>query len=326
MATRRLTDRTLDLDTLDVLERIAETGSLSRAADTLGITQQAVSARLRGAERAVGQPLVRRTTAGSAMTDTGRLLLGLAEPVLEAARRLEAGLSALQQHTGSVVVAASQTIAELLLPEWLLEFRARVPETTVRLVAGNSTTVTGLVRSGGAHLGFVETPSAPVGLSSCVITEDELVVVVGPAHPWAGSASIGPEELATTALLMREVGSGTRATVEEWLGVAGLTAAEPAAVLETTGIIRASARAGIAPAVMSRRTVEADLAAGTLARVPVDGPPLVRALRAVWSARPEPSTSVFLEIARQRNGPVDRSDVVGGRGRRRPASGSSTAP
>ncbi|MFX5684454.1 LysR family transcriptional regulator, partial [Acinetobacter baumannii] len=58
MATRRLTDRHLDLDTLEVLERVAHTGSLSRAAESLGITQQAVSARVRVAERLVGQPLV----------------------------------------------------------------------------------------------------------------------------------------------------------------------------------------------------------------------------------------------------------------------------
>ncbi|MGN6409543.1 MAG: helix-turn-helix domain-containing protein, partial [Curtobacterium sp.] len=53
MTKRRLSDRTLDLDTLDVLACVAETGSLTRAADVLGVTQQAVSARLRAAERLV---------------------------------------------------------------------------------------------------------------------------------------------------------------------------------------------------------------------------------------------------------------------------------
>ncbi|WP_457831326.1 LysR substrate-binding domain-containing protein, partial [Staphylococcus aureus] len=74
--------------------------------------------------------------------------------------------------------------------------------------------------------------------------------------------------------------------------------AEPAAVLETTGIIRASARAGIAPAVMSLRTVENDLAAGALVRVPLDGPPLRRSLRAVWAGQPTAAVAAFLEVAR----------------------------
>ena len=188
VATRRLTDRILDLDTLEVLERIAEAGSLSRAAEDLGVTQQAVSARLRVAERAIGQPLVRRSPTGSLMTDAGRLVLELAGPVLEASRRLEAGAAALRQPTGSLVLAASQTIAELLLPRWLLEFRQRTPEVSVQLIAGNSATVTELVRSGAAQLGFVETPASTATLSSDVVTEDELAVVVAPDHPWARAA------------------------------------------------------------------------------------------------------------------------------------------
>lgn len=231
------------------------------------------------------------------MTETGRLLLGLGGPVLEASRRLEAGLAALQQPIGSLVVAASQTIAELLLPAWLLEYRAHAPDVTVRLVAGNSAAVTDLVRSGAAHVGFVETPMTAPELTSSVIAEDELIVVVAPEHPWARAASISAAVLAGTALLLREEGSGTRATVEARLQEAGLSLVAPAAVLETTGIVRASARAGIAPAVMSIRTVEADLAAGALVRIPLDGPPLVRSLRAIWSGRAPKPVAAFLEVA-----------------------------
>lgn len=293
---RRLTDRTFDLDTLEVLDRVAETGSLSRAAEALGITQQAVSARVRVAERTIGRPLVRRSATGSTLTDTGRALLGFAAPVLEASRRLEAGVVALQSRpaTGSLVIAASQTIAELLLPTWLLAFRHHAPEATVRLIAGNSSAVTDLIRSGAADLGFTETPEAPLDLSTRTIMEDELAVVVSPDHPWAQLTGIGAGDLAGTALLMREEGSGTRATVEAWLRDAGQSLLTPAAVLETTGIIRANARAGIAPAVMSIRTVEADLASGSLVRVPVHGPRLLRPLRAVWSGRLGEPAEAFL--------------------------------
>lgn len=299
MATRRLTDRHLDLDTLEVLERVAHTGSLSRAAESLGITQQAVSARVRVAERLVGQPLVHRTVTGSVVTETGRLVLGLASPVLEASRRLEAGVAALRQPAGSLVVAASQTIAEMLLPTRLLAFRAIVPDVTVRLIAGNSTAVAGLVRSGTAHLGFVEGPASLPDLRSEDITDDEMIVVVSPDHPWARRSRITAADLADVALLLREEGSGTRATLENWLMAEGLSLAEPAAVLETTGIIRASARAGIAPAVMSLRTVENDRAAGALVRVPLDGPPLRRSLRAVWAGQPTAAVAAFLEVARR---------------------------
>lgn len=297
VAKRRLTDRILDLDTLEVLDRVASEGSLSRAADVLGITQQAVSARVRAAERAVGQPLVSRSATGSVMTETGRLILALATPVLEASHRLEASLAALSRPAGTLVVAASQTIAELFLPDWLLTFHARAPEVSVRLIAGNSALVTDLVRSGAAHLGFVEGPTVAPELSSSVIVEDELVVVTAPDHPWAARGVIDIEELARTPLLVREEGSGTRATLEAWLEDSGFALPAPAAVLETTAIIRANARAGIAPAVMSLRIIEADARDGTLVRIPVVGRPLVRPLRAIWSGEAPAVVREFLAIA-----------------------------
>ncbi|CAN3703088.1 putative HTH-type transcriptional regulator [Microbacterium sp. MM2322] len=307
VALRRLTDRTLDLDTLDVLARVAETGSLSAAAGALGVTQQAVSARIRVAERMVGHLLVHRSTTGSVLTETGRLVVGLAGPVLDASRHLEAGVAALRTPTGSLVVAASQTIAELLLPGWLLEFRRREPDVRVRLIAGNSAAVTDLVQSGGANLGFTETPVTAAGVSAQVIADDELAVVVAPEHPWARSTGITAEVLAATALLLREEGSGTRATLAAWLREAGLSMSVPAAVLETTSIIRANAQAGIAPAVMSLRTVAADINDGSLVRVPLAGPPLARPLRAIWSGEPQPAGSAFLRVAHEVTGRGQRS-------------------
>ncbi len=125
------------------------------------------------------------------------------------------------------------------------------------------------------------------------------MVVVAPHHPWARASGITADDLAETPLLLREEGSGTRSTVEAWLDDAGLSLAAPAAVLETTGIIRANARAGIAPAVMSLRTVDSDLADGALVQVPLLGPPLIRPLRAIWTGHPGPAVTAFLDSARQ---------------------------
>ncbi|UKF81635.1 LysR substrate-binding domain-containing protein [Clavibacter californiensis] len=107
---------------------------------------------------------------------------------------------------------------------------------------------------------------------------------------------------------MREEGSGTRATLAAWLREAGVDMSVPAAVLETTSIIRANAQAGIAPAVMSLRTVAADIDAGSLVRVPLSGPPLARPLRAIWSGEPQPAGSALLRVAHE----------VAGRGQRSP--------
>lgn len=297
MTTRRLTDRLVDLDSLTVLDRVAATGSLSGAAGALGVTQQAVSARVRSLERAVGQRLVARSASGSVLTDAGRLLVDLGAPVLEASGRLEAAAQALRQDGGTLVVAASQTIAEMLVPQWVMSSRERSPGTAVRLVAGNSEAVIDAVRSGSAHLGFIETPAVPTDLASATVHVDELAVVAAPGHPWAERGSVTADDLAATALLVREPGSGTRATVDAWLAADGRTPAEPAAVLESSAVIRAAARAGIAPAVLSLRTIRADLDAGLLVRVAVDGPAFSRPFTAVWTEPLSAAAAEFMVTA-----------------------------
>jgi DNA-binding transcriptional LysR family regulator len=288
----------MDLDTVEVLRAVARAGSISTAAAGLGVTQQAVSARLAVAERSAGTALVRRSATGSRLTPAGLVVLELAEPLLEASDRLEAGVRALSAPTGAVTIAASQTIAEMLVPDWLVQLRADHPEVRVRLVAGNTAEVLAEVRDGRSALGFIEGPDVPDDLRSEAIAVDELVVVVAPGHPWAATASISAADLGRTALLVREVGSGTRAVLEHALGAACSALSPPAGELSGTAVIRASARAGIAPAVLSRRSVQSDLDDGRLVRVPLDGRPLRRTFTAVWAHELDGVGRTVLAVAR----------------------------
>lgn len=277
---------------------MSTTGSISTGATSLGVTQQAVSARIAAAERSLGTALVHRGASGSRLTPAGQVLLELAEPLLAASDRLEAGLRALSNPAGSVTVAASQTIAEVLVPDWLLRLRAERPDLQVRLIAGNSTDVVTEVRRGRAAIGFVEGPAVPADLQHQVIGVDELVVVVAPGHPWATASSVGLADLSSEALLVRESGSGTRAVLESWLAAEGRVLQVPAAEIATTAAIRAHARAAVAPAVVSIRSVHGDLDQGRLVRVPVDGPPLRRTFAAVWVRGLDAAAASVLEVAR----------------------------
>ena len=145
----------------------------------------------------------------------------------------------------------------------------------------------------------------PDGFRSAPVAVDELVVVVAPDHSWAARHHRA-EELAATPLVLRETGSGTRATLEEWLRVRGLGIASPAAELATTSAIRAAVMAGVAPAVLSRRATQDDLAVGRLCQVDVEGPSPQRRLVAVWlSPRLSSIARALVEIAaRSIDGPV----------------------
>src|SRR5215470_2242106 len=155
-----------DLAALEVLLGVARSGSLNSAARQIGVSQQAISARIRAMEAQTGVTLVRRTPRGSSLTAEG----AAAGP----------GGSA--------------------------------PD--VVLTAVNTETVIGHVSEGAADLGFIEGPRRPTGLRSRIIGHDRLAVVVAPSHPWARRRrGISAAELASTSLVSREGGSGTRDTL-----------------------------------------------------------------------------------------------------------------
>ncbi len=252
-----------DLRALELLVGVARTGSLSAAAQELGITQQAASSRMRTMEALVGAPLLARTKRGSALTQTGELVVQWAARVLDAAEQLDAGITALRQDQhGHLRVAASLTIAEHLLPGWLVAMRAQqkshgVVPTEFTMTATNTQRVAGLVTSGAVDLGFVD-PSRRVTAAT----------------------------LARTPLVVREAGSGTRTVLERAL--ADLPTAVPVLELSSTAAVRAAVAAGAGPAALSAHAVRDDLASGRLVAIAVTGLDLSRRLHAVWTGGANP--------------------------------------
>ncbi|MGK5643142.1 LysR family transcriptional regulator, partial [Streptomyces sp. URMC 126] len=183
---RPVAERVPDLAALELLLAVARLGSLGRAARELGITQPAASGRLRGMERMLGVALVERSPRGSRLTPAGVLVTDWARRIVEAAEAFDAGAQALRVRRDSRLrVAASMTIAEYLLPGWLITLRAERPGTAVSLFAGNSAAVADRLLAGRADLGFVEGLEVPPGLDGAVIGHDRLVLVTAPTHPWA---------------------------------------------------------------------------------------------------------------------------------------------
>src|ERR1700723_3762454 len=114
-----------DVSALRALREVGRQGSIAAAAAVVGVSQQALSARMRTLERDLGVTLLARTPSGSHLTEQGRLVVGWAEDVLDAADRLDAGLRSITSGgSHPLTIAASQTIAEHLIPHWLVELRS----------------------------------------------------------------------------------------------------------------------------------------------------------------------------------------------------------
>lgn len=296
---------TPDLDVLDLLVSVAETGSLGQAARRHGISQPAASMRIRALERRLRLVLLERGPSGSRLTAAGASIVDWAVPVLDAARALVIGAGALldARSREPLRIAASLTIADHLVPGWLIALRAQRTEVRVALDVANTRSVAATVRDGDADLGFVEGPHPPRGLRSRVIGADELVVVVGQDHSWARRRHPVPlREVATTPLLMREQGSGTRDAISEALAKV-CQPAPPAAELGSAAAIKAAAATGAAPAVLSRLMVATEVAEGRLVEVAIAEPEaLHRKFRAIWHRDRPPSgpAAALLAIAVKR--------------------------
>lgn len=272
-----------DLDSLALLLEVAGAGSLGRAGARHGLSQPAVSGRIQAMERLIGFPLLTRSARGSALTRNGALVADWARDVLHTAAALDAGIDSLRaDREGHLRVAASMTVAEHLLPGWLVRLAAARPETAVHLVASNSAEVAAAVLEGTAEIGFVEGPGLPAGLQEQVVARDRLVLVVPPPHPWARrKRPVDATELSGTRLVHREPSSGTRTSLESALA-AGHPMAAPLLELSTNAAVRSAVAAGAGPAVLSDLAVRDDVAAGRLVRIAVRGVDLARRLRAVW--------------------------------------------
>jgi DNA-binding transcriptional LysR family regulator len=297
----RLSPQVPGLEAMQVLLAIDRAGSLRGAAAEVGVSQQAVSARMRSIEAQVGVPLLTRSPRGSWLTPAGVLCAQWASRVLEAAAELDAGITSLRGDRRSHLrVAASQTVAEHLMPGWLVALRARDPGPDIELTATNSEAVLERVLAGSADVGFVEGPGIPRGLRSRVVALDRLAVVVPPDHRWARRRTPVPAaELAATPLVSRESGSGTRKALARALTARlppGAELAGPAMELSSAGAVRAAVVAGAGPGAMSLLAVHDDLALGRLVEVRVAGVDLSRRLRAVWAGAGSPPAGPVREL------------------------------
>jgi DNA-binding transcriptional LysR family regulator len=295
-----------ELSALEVLLAVAHAGSLNAAAAEVGVSQQAISSRIRSLEAQTGVVVLRRGARGSQLTSDGVVVAEWAARLLEVAAVFDAGLASLRQdRRARLRVSASLTIAEQLLPGWLVAFQTLEQRhtghpTDIELTAANSDTVIAHVRAGGADIGFIEGPRLSSMLRSRVVGHDQLVVVVAAGHPWARRRNpVTPSELAATPLVTREHGSGTRealtTALRSSLGPA-IQQAEPVLSLSTTAAVRAAVVAGAGPAVLSELAVRDDLERRRLVAVQVDGLDLRRALRAVWQGTRQPPAGAARDL------------------------------
>ena len=278
-----------ELPGLRLLVGITRHGSIGGSARAAGMSQQAASERLRAIEAQMGLTLVRRGARGSQLTDAGVVVAEWAARLLEVADEIDTAIDGLRgARRRDLSVWASMTVAESLMPRWLVVLRQRqlaeqASPTAVSLHAANTHDVVEAVRSGRADLGFVEGLQAPTGVRFTAVADDELVLVTVPGSPLARRRTpLSPEQVADLALTNRESGSGTREVLVAALAEHGLAMGPSVVELTTATAVREAVLAGSAPAFVSRRVVVREIESGHLVPVPTTRLALTRRFRAIW--------------------------------------------
>src|SRR5579859_3689290 len=260
----------MTLEQLRIFVAVAEREHVTRAAADLHLTQSATSAAIAALESRYDTKLFDRVGRRIELTDLGRLFLTEARAVLARAQAAEALLTDLAGlKRGALSLAASQTVGNYWLPPVMQRYRASHPGIALSLRIGNTEQVAQWVHETSADIGLIEGEIDDPALSVSQIAEDEMVLVVGRTHPWAGRASIAPAELAQTQWILREPGSGTRSIFENWLAETGIAPATLPVALEfpSNEAICGAVEAGAGATVISRLVAAGGLRAESLVQV-----------------------------------------------------------
>jgi DNA-binding transcriptional LysR family regulator len=291
---------TLENFRLKVFRAVARHRNFRMAAEELLLTQPAVTQQIKALEAELDTALFDRSGGRVGLTAAGDALLPFAERLAVLANEARQAVAATATlHAGRLVVAASQTIGQYLLPRLIAAFLGENPQVQIEVLSGNTQQAlealldgTGGTRSGGNRpdLALIEGPALRQDVRVEAFMEDHMVCVVPAGHEWAGK-DIELAELKRATLVTRELGSGSRRIVEHAIEAAGLAVRDLhiRMTFDSTEGLLSAVEAGLGIAFVSRWAVRSQLALGTLGLARIRGLRLSRMFSLVTPMGPEPS-------------------------------------
>jgi LysR family transcriptional regulator, low CO2-responsive transcriptional regulator len=276
---------------------VAELGSVRAAAQRLYVTESSVSAAVSALSRELGVALVERRGRGVQITPAGeiyaqyaRTILGLHDEALAAAR------GEFDPGQGQIRLAAVTTAAEHVLPEMLVRFRTTHARMSLTLSVVTREQIWPMLERHEVDVVIAGRPPANPAMHTRALRANELIAVAAPECARRFS-------LDSTTWLMRELGSGTRATCEALL--VNADAQPPQLTLGSNGAVVAGAMAGLGVTLVSREAVRAQLRDARLVELEVPGLPLGRPWHAVTHRRTTAQVGLFVSLLVHRNDPDD---------------------
>ncbi len=272
------------LDQLRILKAIAAEGSFKRAADSLYVSQPAVSLQVQHLERQLDVPLFDRGGRRAQLTEAGQLLLSYGDRILSLCQETCRAIDDLQNlNGGTLIIGASQTTGTYLMPQMIGLFRKKYPEVSVQLHVHSTRRTAWSVANGQVDLAIIggEIPSDLVdSLEITPYAEDELALILPTSHPLAQATSLPIEELYKLQFITLDSQSTIRKAIDRVLLDSGVDPRQLAIAMELNSIeaIKNAVQAGLGAAFLSVTAIEKELQMGALQQVRIDGVVIKRML------------------------------------------------
>jgi DNA-binding transcriptional LysR family regulator len=258
---------------LETFTQAAELSSFTAAARILGLTQAAVSQRVQALEQCLDVSLFHRRGGRVVLTVAGQKLYEYARRILDLYREARKEVTGREAPVaGELLIAASSIPGEHLLPALLSMFSQKYPHVQMRASVSDSMGVIAQVERGEVSLGLVGRKTDNPHLDFRYLASDRIVLVVPPGHALCRRKKISIKQLATHALVLREVGSGLRHCFEKSLERAGRSLADLRVALElgSNEAIKEAVLRGMGVAVLSTCAVAKELKSRKLHAIQVN--------------------------------------------------------
>jgi len=258
---------------LQVFHTVARLLSFTKAAETLHMTQPAVTFQIRQLEEHFNTRLFDRTHNRISLTAAGQRVFDYAEKIIALYGEMDSRVRELTGDvSGILIIGASTTIAEYVLPGLLGEFQSRYKDVNVRLSVSNSLGIVHMVENNTVDVGIVESPVTNKNLAVEVCWHDELMFICPPSHPFAKKSSVSPQDIVNLPFLCREEGSGTREVINEYFEDNKISPNDLNLCMEfgSPEAIKSAVEAGLGVSIVSRATVGKELKLKTLVALPLD--------------------------------------------------------
>ncbi|KRF59668.1 LysR family transcriptional regulator [Peribacillus frigoritolerans] len=261
----------MKLENLKMFCLVVDEGSISQAARLSFLSQPAVTRQIHQLENYYNTLLFDREEGRLRVTEAGKLLYPFAKAIVNDFNHSK---EVIQQSTGkynaNLIVGASLTIGEYLLPSLLGRFKKQQPEIKVTLTIKNTPRVLEDLSNDVIDLALVEGLVENTDFIVDKFAEDELILVCPSDHPWKDRKEIQLEELGNERMIWRESISGTRLIVENMLREYGvLEKIESYMEIGSTQAIKSAVEAGLGISILPRLTVARELEQGFLREVDI---------------------------------------------------------